>query len=99
MIKGSDNMQISKWAWLIVGNCALGLITCYTYVLLWVLFFLDDPVSIFSLNVLISLIIGIFIFVIWNKRMIKHHGKKYWFHSFFTYAGTILLFTLLFQSI
>ncbi|WP_153727405.1 hypothetical protein [Salinibacillus xinjiangensis] len=92
-------MKISKWAWLIIGNAALGLFTCYLYIYLWVLFEMGQSESILSWKASASFLIGIFIFGIWNYFMIRRHSKKYWGQGLFTYVGTILLFVLLFQFI
>ncbi|WP_343840974.1 hypothetical protein [Salinibacillus aidingensis] len=92
-------MKISKWAWLMIGNAALGLITCYLYILFWVAFSMGDTETILSWKASTSFLTGVLLFAVWNYFMIRNHDRKYWGHSAFTYLATILLFILLFQTI
>ncbi len=90
-------MGISKWAWLIIGNSALGLFTCYLTIFLWLLTTSNQEKPFFSWIGLLSLIIGAIIFIVWNYFTIKNYTKKYWLHSAVTYFATISIFVLLFH--
>ncbi|TCT26836.1 hypothetical protein EDD68_101189 [Melghiribacillus thermohalophilus] len=91
-------MQVSKWAWIAIGNTALGIFTCYLYIYLWVVLEMEQGESILSWKAALSLIVGIIVFFIWNYFMLRKEVKKYWYHSIGFYFGTLLIFILFFIS-
>ncbi|MBO8155300.1 MAG: hypothetical protein H0Z32_02465 [Bacillaceae bacterium] len=91
-------MRISKWAWVAIGNTALGIFTCYLYIYLWVILVMEQGGSIFSLKASASFIAGASVFLIWNYFMLRKEDSKYWYHSIGFYVGTVLIFILFFIS-
>ncbi len=97
--KAVINMQISRWAWLIIGNAALGLFTCYASIFLWITDSGQNTDTFFSVRTGLGFIIGFVVYIIWNYFMLKMHHKKYWIHSITTFLGTIILFFFMFQFV
>ncbi|QHE52132.1 hypothetical protein [Pontibacillus sp. HMF3514] len=94
--KGSDtNMSFKRQALIMVGNAVIGLFTCYLYLYFWIAFSFNG--SIISIEALMSLLISLLVFGVFNALVIKEHKKVGWIYAATTYIGTIALFILIFS--
>lgn len=77
-----------------IGNAMIGLFTCYLYLYFWIAFSFGG--SIISKEALVSLLISLLLFGLFNGFVINEHKKVGWIYAFSTYLGSIGLFILIF---
>ncbi|MFC0524076.1 hypothetical protein ACFFGV_10935 [Pontibacillus salicampi] len=87
-------MTFKKQAAIMIGNAALGLITCYLYLFFWVSFSFSS--SMLTMEALASTIIPLTIAGVYNALIIRKDEKMGWIYAVATYVGTIVLFMIIF---
>ncbi|WP_154657413.1 DUF6903 family protein [Pontibacillus marinus] len=88
-------MSFKRQALIMVGNALIGLFTCYLYLYFWIAFSFNG--SIISIEALVSLLISLLVFGVFNALVVKEHKKVGWIYALTTYIGTIALFILIFS--
>jgi len=87
-------MSFKRQALIMIGNAVIGLFTCYLYLYFWIAFSFGG--SIISIEALVSLMISLVMFGLFNAFVINEHKKVGWIYASSTYLGTIALFILIF---
>lgn len=88
-------MSFKKQALIMVGNAVIGLFTCYLYLYFWIAFSFGGPIM--DEKALISLLLSLLLFGLFNAFIINDHKKAGWIYACSTFIGTIVLFVMIFS--
>ncbi|OZM56273.1 hypothetical protein CIB95_12680 [Lottiidibacillus patelloidae] len=90
-------MKLSKLILFAFGNVAIGLISVYIYFYLWIMFSFGGSFQLFSIEALVTMLIFILLFILFNLLILKNETNKNWWIASSLALTSILTFILVME--